>query len=427
MLNHYAIEPGGAGGTRHYQLAEYLPAYGWRTSILAASVELNSGRQRLDAHEKHRIQIFGGVPFLWVRTPRYKGNGGGRMLNMLVYSWRVLLPATTHGLDKPDVVIGSSVHPFAALAGAVLARRYHVPFVFEVRDLWPQTLIDLGRLRERSLVTRGMRWLEKWLYRRADRIVTLLPRAVDYIAPLGIDPAKVVWISNGVDLQGFPDPGPCVVKPDDVFTLMYFGSHGQANGLDVLLKAMALVSNTPDSPCVRLLMIGNGPLKPALRQLAVDLGLGDERVTFLDAVGKREIPKVAVEADAFVITVLDVPGLYRFGISMNKLFDYMAGRRPIIIASAAINNPVEDAQCGLTVPPGDPAALAEAIVTMARASESQRALWGARGRRHVEERYGYDYLAERLANVLDDCVAGTAIEKTGIGGITFNETSKHHG
>lgn len=427
MLNHYALEPGGTGGTRHFHLAEHLPAYGWRASILAASVELNSGRQRLDLNEKQRIETFAGVPFLWVHTPQYKGNGGGRMLNMLAYTWRVLSPATTRGLDKPDVVIGSSVHPFAAWAGALLARRHQVPFVFEVRDLWPQTLIDLGRLREHSLMAHVMRWLEKWLYRRADRIVTLLPRAVDYIAPLGVDPSKVVWISNGADLAAFPDPGPSSIRSDDVFTLMYFGSHGQANGLDVLLQAMALVRDAASMPCVRLLMIGNGVLKPALRQLARDLDLGDDCVIFRDAVEKRAIPRVATEADAFVITVLDVPGLYRYGISMNKLFDYLAGRRPIIIASAAINNPVEDAQCGLTVPPGDPVALAEAIVEMARASNEQRAAWGDRGRRHVEECYGYDRLAGRLAKVLDDCVAGVSPSRPETVTVTLHETSKHHG
>jgi len=405
MLNHYAVEPGSSGGTRHYHLAEHLQAYGWRANILAASVEFNSGRQRLKLHEKHRLETFEGIPFSWVRTPQYKGNGGGRMLNMLTYSWRVLIPATTRDLDRPDAVIGSSVHPFAALAGAFLARRHHVPFVFEVRDLWPQTLIDLGRLRERSVMAKVMRWLEKWLYRRADRIVTLLPRAVDYIAPLGIDPAKVVWISNGVDLKDFPDPGPCDSRREGVFTLMYFGAHGQANGLDVLLKAMALIRSRDDSPRVHLRMVGDGPLKPSLQLMAQEIGLDSEWITFEDAVKKREIPRIAAEADAFVITVLPMPELYRYGISMNKLFDYLAGRRPIIIASAAANNPVDDAQCGMTVSPGDPVALAQAIIAMAHTPAAQREAWGVRGRRHVEEKYGYDRLAARLAEVLDECVA----------------------
>jgi len=153
ILNHYAQEPGGAGGTRHFSLAKHLQTLGWQTTVLAASVELNTGRQRLVNNENTRLDSFEGVSFLWVKTPPYKGNGGGRMLNMLAYAFRVCLPSTTRELARPDVVVGSSVHPFAAVSGAWLAKRHRVPFVFEVRDLWPQTLVDLGRLKDTSLMT----------------------------------------------------------------------------------------------------------------------------------------------------------------------------------------------------------------------------------------------------------------------------------
>ncbi len=403
VLNHYATEPDGAGGTRHFHLADRLVSFGWQATLIAASVELNTGRQRLAPKEKLRRETLKGVPYLWIRTPEYQGNGVGRMLNMLAYTWRVLLPSYTRGLPKPDVVIGSSVHPFAALSASWLARRHGTPFIFEVRDLWPQTLIDLGRLRERSLIASVFRFLERWLYRRADRIIVLLPRAVDYIAPLGIDPKKVVWVPNGVDVQGFPDPG-AKLKVGDPFTLMYYGAHGQANGLDVLIRAMELVKERIAHPFIRLRMIGDGPLKPSLRQMAVAAGLEGNWVVFEDPVPKDQIPNIASQADAFVITVLDVPGLYRYGISMNKLFDYLAGHRPVVIASAAVNNPVDEAGCGLTVPPGNPDALAKAIVSLASMSLGQRNMMGARGRRHVEAAYDYGELANRLAGLLDECV-----------------------
>lgn len=405
VLNHYAVPPGSVGGTRHFHLAEHLRTYGWEATIISASTEHASGQQRLVPSEATRLERFSGVPFLWLRTSPYRGNGGGRMLNMLSYTWRALMPSTTRLLGRPDVVLGSSVHPFAALAGALLARRHGVPFVFEVRDLWPQTLIDLGRLRERSVVTYAMRLLEKWLYRRAGRVVTLLPRAVDYIAALGVDPDKVVWISNGVNIESFPSFSRVRSTREAAFIVMYFGSHGQANGLEALLKAMAVVKSEKKCPQIRLRLVGDGPLKPQLQEMALSLGLDENWVVFEKAVKKSEIPRMAAEADAFVITVPDRPNLYRYGISPNKLFDYLAGGRPIIIGSAAINNPVEDAQCGITIKPDDPVALADALVTMARTPLSQREVWGQRGRRHVEERYGYDRLAERLAKLLDECVA----------------------
>ncbi|MDN5843870.1 MAG: glycosyltransferase family 4 protein [Alcaligenaceae bacterium] len=403
ILNHYAKDPGGVGGTRHFHLAEHLQAYGWQASIIAASVDHASGQQRLAAHEAQRLEILQGVPFLWIQTPAYSGNGGGRVRNMLAYTWAVLRRRTTAELPRPDVVIGSSVHPFAAVAGALLARRYRVPFIFEVRDLWPQTLVDMGRLSENSPLTWVLRKLECWLYRRAARTIVLLPGAWEYIVPLGVAREHIVWIPNGVDLSLFAQIDPPWVSGGDGFTLMYFGSHGQANGLDNVLQAMALVERMPDAPLVRLRLIGDGPLKPALQELARTLGL--HGVQFEAPVPKRQIPILAAQADAFVIGVLDLPGLYRFGISMNKLFDYLAAARPIVIASNAANNPVADAQAGLTVAPGNPEVLAEAIVRIASVPLVERQRMGHAGRTYVERHHSFEQLARRLSETLDDVCA----------------------
>ena len=400
ILNHYAQEPGGAGGTRHYSLARHLLKHGWRSSVIAASVELNTGRQRLSDGERMRVSDFDGIPFLWVRTPQYEGNGGGRMGNMLTYAARVLLPSVTKGLERPDVIVGSSVHPFAAWSGAILARRLRVPFVFEVRDLWPQTLVDLGRLREQSLITKVLRKLEKWLYDRADRIVVLLPQADDYIVPLGVPKRKIVWIPNGVELEGYPEPTQPLIHDD--FTLMYFGAHGQANGLDCVLRAMAELQKRPDMRHVRLRMIGDGPLKPSLLKLAEELQLAN--VEFSDPVPKREIPKLAAEADAFVFNLIDAP-VFKYGISSNKLFDFLAGARPIIFCCKSSNNPVADARAGITIPPGDPVALSQAIVTLATMPLDERKAMGRAGRAYVEQNHGFDSLAARFADMLNELVA----------------------
>lgn len=396
ILNHYALEPGGAGGTRHYSLARHLLSNGWRTSIVAASVELNSGRQRLNSNETYRLQVFDGIPFLWVRTPQYEGNGMGRMRNMLAYALRVLVPAITRDLDRPDVILGSSVHPLAALSGALLARRYGVPFVFEVRDLWPQTLIDMGRLHPRSGMTRLLQWLEKWLYRRADRIVALLPRANEYIVPLGIAEEKIAWIPNGVELQGSLVAGP--PSPKATFTLMYFGAHGQANGLDNLLEAMAVLKRKSPAVPVTLRLIGDGPQKQALQMRAAELAL--DNVHFEPPVSKREIPTLAAEADAFVFNLIDAP-VFRFGISSNKLFDFLAAARPIIFSCAASNNPVEEAGAGITVPPGNSADLARAIIHLVALPPEERAKMGHAGRAYVETNHSYAALSARLAGILD--------------------------
>lgn len=400
MLNHYAQEPGGAGGTRHFSLAKHLGCLGWQTTVLAASVELNTGRQRLSSDETARLDIFSGVPFLWVKTPTYKGNGVGRILNMLVYAWRVWLPKTTRALPRPDIVVGSSVHLFAAISAAFLAKRHGVPFIFEVRDLWPQTLVDMGRLKETSPITRVLRWLEFWLYRRADKIVVLLPKAIDYLEPLGIQSEKVVWIPNGVELEGYLKPSP--PKKRDVFTVMYFGAHGQANGLHCILGAMAKLSKMPEMCNVRLRLIGDGPMKSDLMSQASQLNLSN--ILFEDPVPKAQIPQVASEADAFVLCVNDLPQLYKYGISMNKLFDYLAASRPIILSSAASNDPVRDAGAGFTVEPENSNELANAIYKIVHLSDDQRTAMGEAGRMYVQKHHSFSTLASMFAVIFEQLV-----------------------
>lgn len=396
ILNHYAQEPGGPGGTRHWSLARHLPSYGWEASIIASGTEHKTGRQRLEPGEAKRLETYGNVPFLWLRGSPYKGNGPDRIRNMLEYTWRVLKPETTMALERPDAIIGSSVHPFAAWAGRRLARRYRVPFLFEVRDLWPETLIDMGRLSRRGPAAIALRKLERSLYESAERIIVLLPLAGDYIEPLGIAREKIVWIPNGVDLAGSAPVSAPVGRAG--FTLMYFGAHGGANGLDNVIRAMRIIRDEKRAGHIRLRLIGDGPLKESLMALAEEVGASN--VTFEAAVPKSRIPEIAAEADAFVFNLIDAP-VFKFGISSNKIFDFMAARRPVIFCSNSANNPVADAGGGVTVPPQNPEALARAILELSELPPEGRAAMGKKAREHVEGNYSLEQLAARLADTLD--------------------------
>jgi glycosyltransferase involved in cell wall biosynthesis len=134
-------------------------------------------------------------------------------------------------------------------------------------------------------------------------------------------------------------------------------------------------------------------------------GLGLKRISFEPPVPKSQISALAAQADAFVLTVLDLPNLYRYGISMNKMFDYLAASRPIIMASNAANNPVADAQAGLSVEPGQPEALAQAILQIATTPIEERQRMGRAGRDYVEQNHGFAQLSARLASVLDEVCA----------------------
>ncbi|HEY4203134.1 MAG TPA: glycosyltransferase family 4 protein [Devosiaceae bacterium] len=399
LLNHYAQEPGGPGGTRHFSLARHLRMLGWRAIIIASSVEHGTGRQRLAGEEKWQQDTYDGVEFLWLRGETYAGNGDDRIRNMLAYTHAALrIPSVV--LPAPDIVVGSSVHPFAAWAGQRLAKRFAVPFVFEIRDLWPQTLIDMGRLKPNHPMTLALRWLERWLCDRACSIVTLLPYAHRYLETIGTPAERIFWVSNGVEVFGEPSQRD-TRSEGQPFTLMYFGAHGAANGLDNVLRAMRLLLDRKNIPLIQLRLIGDGPEKPALLAMAADWRLTN--VSFEPPVKKAEIPALAAQADAFVFNLIDAP-VFAYGISSNKLFDYMAAERPIIFCCDSTNNPVADAHAGVTVQPGRPDELADAIVAIAGKSPEERAAIGKAGRAHVVANYSYDVLSAKFAAVLNECV-----------------------
>ena len=396
IFNHYARTGEDAGGARHFEMAKHLTARGWSVTIFASGVTHRTGRNLVPSGESRAIRVIEGVRFVWLKASPYKGNGLSRWKNIVEYYLEAIKEKQVEGLEAPQVVIGSSVHPLAGLAAWRVARRYDVPFVFDIRDLWPQTLIDMGKLSKRSPIAFALRRLEGFLYKRAERIISVLPGAVDYIKTFGIDPQKVVWISNGVDFGAYQAPGP--VGENDQFVLMYLGSLGEANAIEVLLDAMRLVSEKNSQVTLRL--IGTGPLEEALKDQARRLGLLGKAVCFEGAVPRSEVAGIAREADAFVITVKDVPGLYRYGISMNKIFDYMAAGKPTLIAVDAFNNPIAESEGGITVAPDNPIKLAEAILAVSTMAPDQLEQMGNRARGHVARLYSYEYLAGRLENIL---------------------------
>lgn len=407
ILNHYAHPPDTPGGTRHFDLGRELVRGGHRVTVFASSFHHYIHREtRLQPGEKWRVEEVEGVCFVWIRTPPYTGNDWRRVRNMLAFMLMALrlgrrLPRIVPDIGKPDVVIGSSVHLLAVLAAYRVARRHRARFVMEVRDLWPRTLVDMARLSTRSPVVKLLEVLERFLYFRADRIVILGPQMRDHITARGGDPGKTVWIPNGVDLSRSGEPGPSACESAKGLRVLYVGAHGQANALDVLVKAAKLVQDSGfDS--FSLVLVGDGPKKPELMALARNLGL--RNTEFRESVPKGTVPTILREAGALVV-VLD-PSFSSYGGSLNKLSDYMAAAKPIVFAGAPANNPVKDAVCGLTVPPRDPQALADALVQLAQMSREEREAMGKRGRAYVEEHHDIRKLAEKLESVLSEVVHG---------------------
>ena len=211
-----------------------------------------------------------------------------------------------------------------------------------------------------------------------------------------MDPAKFHYLPNGIDLDGARRSGdaPAAIRDavgPGAFTVGFVGTLGRANVLETLIDAARLV----DPEEVRVVVVGHGPERSQLMERAA----GARNVAFVGPIPKGDVAAALQLFDACYVGYRR-SSLYRFGVSPNKLYDYMAAGRPVLFAADAANQPVQEADCGLTVAPEDPAALAGAISSLATASEAERTRLGANARAYVERHHDYHRLADELAEIL---------------------------
>ena len=402
LFNHYALPPGEPGGNRHYYLARNLLNHNWKTYIIASDVNYLTHKKILKCKHDFFKQIIDRITFIWVKVPISKGNGIMRILSMIFYTLKVLSPSCTRKLPFPNLIVGSSVHPFAALSACIIANRLNVPFIFEVRALWPETLVAYKKIKQNGIICSLLRILEKHLYTNASKIIVTLPNASEYITSLGINKNKIAWVSNGVEIDLYKY---VTLKEDNpnIFTLVYLGSHGQSNDLDILLDAMRIIQkNKISKKRICLKLIGDGPLKESLINKVKSKKISD--VSFHTPVQKNDIPKVTSCADAFVILVPRLPELYKYGISMNKIFDYLACKRPTLIATDYYPNPISESGAGYSVCSGDPASLANAINRLALLSNKERNQMAIDGFEYLKQNHCFNFLSRKLASVFDNCI-----------------------
>ena len=411
ILNHYAAPPNDPAGVRHYTLARAVVERGASATVFAAGFRHGIGDDRLSGTSLVRSESYDGVQFVWVRTVSYRDNTWLRMLNMVSYS--VMAVFAQIGRRSPTVVVGSSVHPFAALAGWFIARLRGATFIFEVRDIWPQTLVDIGAMADNSSVARLLYALEAFLTRRADTVISLLPGLGDYLESRGLPSAHVRYLPNGLDLAAFDAAigSPPDRQDDTVASLLasierwksggetvfaWVGAHGRINRLGIVLEAVSIVNQSSDT-AIHALFVGDGPEKPALVAKAASLELGN--VTFADPIPKQSVPLVLDAVDAGVIHSARMP-VHRYGVSFNKLFDYMAARLPVVFAVETPYDFVEQEHAGLTVAPDEPQALAEALIDMAELGRARRLEMGQLGRAFVERQHDMAVLGETFAEIV---------------------------
>ncbi|MHB1126555.1 MAG: glycosyltransferase family 4 protein [Bacillota bacterium] len=401
MVNQYAITPDLPGGTRHYDYASELAKRGHNVKVFASDVNLALRKHtKLEKGEIFKSEYIDGVEFIWVHAATYYRNDWKRAWSMLRFSYNFLRVENmfSKGTNKPQAIIGSSPHPFAALAAQIAAQKTKARFILELRDLWPQALVDMGGFKESHPAIRGMRLIENYLYRKADKIIVLAEGSISYLEERGIARNRIVFVPNGVHLKNFQ---PTITREDarrkyhfDKFSIVYTGAHGPANSLDTVLLTADLLRSYP----INFVFIGDGPAKEGLRQQSEQMKLSNVR--FIDPVPKAEIPNILIAADACLIALKNVKA-FEYAISPNKLFDYFAASKPVICCVPGdIGNLVRTSGTGYSCEPGNHVQLAETVLKIYKTNEEQLNAMGILGRHLVAQRFSREVSVQKLEEVL---------------------------
>lgn len=410
ILNHHANDTFFDEGGRHYSFAKYLKRAGYAPTVFCSNAEHGTGRQYfagLGTAQLHMAEKIG-VPFIFIKGRGYKGNGLKRILCMFDYYVNVRKYAGIYAEKngKPDVIIASSVHPLACVAGIKLARKMKIPCIVEIRDLWPESIVAYRIASPQNVIIKALYRLERWIYTEADAVIFTVGGGKDYIKEkewdIGhggkVDLNKVYYINNGVDLEQFDkNRGQFCIEDDDLldgkrFKVVYAGSLRKVNNLGLLLDAAKLVKNEK----VIFLIWGGGDEQETLKARVEAEHIGNVR--FKGTVGKQYIPYIAGKADINFLHNDSSP-IFKYGLSMNKLFDYLAAGKPILTDLISPYNPA--VQCGAAVEVKVPIAenIAEAVDKMAGLTPEELGRLGANAREGAKNN-DFKKLTEQLEAVI---------------------------
>lgn len=388
---------------RPYYMAREWIKLGHNVTIVAASFSHLRSKQPHITSSLQEEDI-DGIRYIWLKTPSYSGNGLGRVRNMLCFIWKLYryLPRITKNL-RPKAVIASSTYPLDIFPAYRLAKRFDAKLIFEVHDLWPLSPMELGQMSPHHPFIWVMQRGEDFACKHADRIISILPLANRHLETRGMAFEKFVHVPNGINVKEWQTENTELPLEHKVFLkehqgsflVGYAGSFGLANALHYLISAAPMLQDKK----IVFVLIGQGAEKTNLIRLTKKLKV--DNVFFLPTISKIGIPLCLNNFDCLIMTARRSK-LCQYGISLNKIFDYMMSGRPIINAIEAGNDPVKEAGCGLSVEAENPEAIAKGIVKIYNMTEEERRHMGEKGKKYVLEHNAYPVLAASFLHAMEE-------------------------
>lgn len=401
IINHYAGSEQYGMEFRPLYLGRELVKLGHNVTIIASDCShLRARNPKID--KSFTEEIIDGVTYVFVKTVKYKKNNLKRLLNVASFLLKLRMNAKMlYKKYLPDVVVASSTYPYDVKAAVNIAKfNIDVRVCYEIHDIWPLSLIEIYNLSTKNPAVKHLQRAEIYAYENSDIVVSMLPHVNLHIEELGFHNTNYVYIPNGVIVDETSQKEPPeeivekikAIKKSGKFIVMYLGGFSKANALDDLIHSSPHLDKN-----IHIVMIGDGPLKEQYKKL-----IGDQRydnISILPLVLKTQVCKTLQLADALYIGAKETP-LYRYGVGMNKIFDYMLSKRPIIYGIKASNNIIDDSKCGISIEPEDSKAIAVAVRELSRMSKGSLEVMGQNGYNYVIQNHDYAKLAKRYAIVL---------------------------
>ena len=400
-LHQYFLTPDMAGSTRSFEMARRLVAAGHEVHMVTTDQGSGAGGRGWRESKEAGIHVH------WAAVPY--GNEMGFHRRIVAFLRFALMATGRAARLRGDIILATSTPLTIALPALAVSWWKRVPFVFEVRDMWPDVPIAMGLLRNPVLV--GMaKWLELTAYRRARHVITLAPGMREDVIAKGISPGKITVIPNGCDLELFSTVGAAGSPRDELPWLggrklvLYAGSIGLVNGVDYLVRVAAETARL--EPGIRFAIIGNGRLKTDVRRLAAELGVLDSNLFMLDAIPKRDLVRWLRAADLIVALITGPRVLWKDAVQ-NKFFDALAAGKPIASNFDGWQSQLAvQADVGLVLDPSDTSVAARQIVdAVARTPDAD---FHARARALAVSRFSRDELGKQLETVLVTAASGPA-------------------
>lgn len=404
ILNHYAGSPDMGMEYRPYYLAQEWIKMGHQVSIISGEYS-HLRKKNPNVAKDFQKEIIGGICYYWLKTGRYEGNGIKRACTMLRFCKKTYYKASyIVGEIRPDVVIASSTYPIETFSAQKIAKISKAKLIHEVHDMWPATLIELGGMSKWNPFVLLMQLGEYSAFKHSDHVVSLLQNAEPYMREHGLGENKFEWIPNGIVVEEWKNVRPLSIEhikrleeivKNNKFVVGYFGGHAKSNALDVLIEVAYIMKENEN---IHFVLVGDGVEKNNLKLQVEQYHL--KNITFLNPVDKLTIPALVEFFDCIYMGGAYID-LYRFGMSLNKFYDALMAGKPIVFALEPASNIVEEYHCGISVKPGNPEAIANAILSLYRCDIGRLKAMGENGRTAAIQKYEYGKLARRFMDVIN--------------------------